>query len=42
MLAPFIQDLRPAIQKTTIQILNGSVIVYSVTFYGALTYRIIT
>jgi hypothetical protein len=43
MLAPYIQDLTAAstVQSTTIQIFNGKTLVYSVTFYGSLTYKII-
>lgn len=44
MLAPYIQDLTSAssVQSTTIQVFNGKTLVYSVTFYGALTYKVIT
>ena len=45
MLAPYIQDLTAAsstVQSTTIQVFNGKTLVYSVTFYGSLTYKVIS
>ena len=42
MLAPYIQDLTSAVQSTTIQVFNGKTLVYSVTFYGSLTYKVIS
>ena len=40
MLAPYIQELT-SVQSRTIQVFNGKTLVYSVTFYGSLTYKVI-